>query len=148
MPYGTNTVLIEYSNLSAEAFTLELNPLYVFRDYHSLFREDPFFDFYSEQITDNKYKIYAHYGAPPVYFIFDKGVYTQGGNWYRRLEYPKEMYRGLDYQEDAKSIGLLKYELKSGEKMFLAFTTDERHLHIEPEKIKADELVRQKRAQT
>ena len=144
MPYGTNTVLVEYSNLSTETFTLELNPLYVFRDYHSLFHEDPFFDFYTEQITDNKYKTYAHYEAPPVYFIFNKGEFTQGGNWYRRFEYPKEMFRGLEYQEDSKSIGTLKYELKSGEKMFLAFTTDEINLHIDPDKIKAAELKRQK----
>lgn len=142
MPYGSNTALVEYTNLSSEEVSLELNPLYVSRDYHSMFHAQPFFDFYQEAIAENKFKIYAHYGANPVYFAFDKGNYKQGGNWFHRFEYPKELYRGLDYQEDARSIGTLYCTLKSGEKVSLIFTTEEQALYLNPESVKVEEIRR------
>lgn len=142
MVHGSNTTVVEYENIGHVPFDLELTPLYVFRDYHSLFRAADHFDFYHE-INDRTIRIYAHYGAEPIYFAYSKGNFTGNPAWYYNFEYEKEKYRGLDFQEDARSIGQLKLSLEPGEKAYLAFTTEESMTSGNPGAWKAEEIERQ-----
>ena len=48
MPHRSNTTVVAYKNTGEKSFDLELTPLYVFRDYHSLFKASDYFDFYHE----------------------------------------------------------------------------------------------------
>ena len=57
MPQGINTAVISYQNLGDTTITLQLNPLYVHRDYHSMFHENGFYNYFIEQ-ADNYLKIY------------------------------------------------------------------------------------------
>lgn len=124
MVYGKNTSVIEYENTGKTAFILALNPLFVFRDYHSLFHENPYFDFYVESADANMLHVYPHYGALPISVQFSKGKFIAGSAWYKNLEYNQEQERGLDFQEDAKSIGFITLNLEPGEKMHLSFSTE------------------------
>ena len=124
MVYGENTTVLEYKNLGATPIQLQIKPFLVFRDYHSLFRENPDFDFYVENLETNRLKVYAHYGAAPLFMQFSKGDFAEEGVWYHNFEYAAERERGLDFQEDAKSIGQIRFDLAAGEKMQLLFSTE------------------------
>ncbi|MDX2071240.1 MAG: amylo-alpha-1,6-glucosidase [Haliscomenobacter sp.] len=124
MVYGQNTTVLEYENLGTTAIQLSIQPFLVFRDYHSLFRENPDFDFFVEQVESTRLKVYAHYGATPLFMQFSKGDFAAEGVWYHNFEYAAEQARGLDFQEDAKSIGQIRFDLAPGEKMQLLFSTE------------------------
>ena len=142
MVHGENTTVVEYKNEGKDAFELELNPLLVFRDYHSLFHEDPYFDFYVEQSSETFLKVYPHYGAPSIQVQFDKGRFEPQASWYRSLEYAAEQERGLDFQEDAKGIGCIRVNLQPGEKMYLRFSTETEAERLSFEEIKSQEIQR------
>jgi len=144
MPHGKNATIIEYENAGNEAIALELNPLFVHRDYHSLFSENEYFNFYTEESEPNLLKIYAHYGAPALFVHFTKGRFTAQPNWFKNLEYEAEQERGLDFHEDAKSIGTITLELEAGEKGYVIFTLESDVLKMSPEDLKTDEIKRLK----
>ncbi len=124
MVHGSNTTVVAYENTGEQAYELELNPLFVARDYHSLFRADDYFDFYCRAAGDHALQIHAHYGAPPLYFRYTHGAFTSEPAWFYQFEYERERYRGLDFQEDARSLGHLRLILAPGETAYLIFTTE------------------------
>lgn len=124
MVYGENTTLIEYENLGAAPIQLSVRPFLVFRDYHSLFQENPDFDFYVENPGTKRLKVYAHYGAAPLFIQYSKGDFVADATWYHNFEYAAERERGLDFREDSKSIGQINFGLVAGEKMQLLFSTE------------------------
>ncbi len=144
MKYGENTSVLAYENLGKKQIQLYLSPLFVNRDYHSLFHEDPFFDYYHEALSDGKMKIFAHYGAEPIYVRFTRGNFTAQPDWYRSFQYKKEDYRGLDFQEDARSIGQIDFSLAPGERAFLVFSTEAEAMEGKPETWKQEEIERLK----
>ncbi|MCB0583583.1 MAG: glycogen debranching enzyme N-terminal domain-containing protein [Phaeodactylibacter sp.] len=142
MVHGSNTTIVEYENIGNRSFTLELTPLFVFRDYHSLFHESDYYDYYHQPMGERALKIHAHYGARPVCFAYSHGQFVSRPDWFRQFEYEKERYRGLDYREDARSIGQLHLSLEPGENAFLAFTTEEEMAAGDPTAWKAAEIER------
>lgn len=144
MPQGKNATIIEYENAGNQAIELTLNPLLVHRDYHSLFQQSEYFNFYTEQSEPNLLKIYAHYGAPPLFVHFSKGSFAANPQWFKNLEYEAEQERGLDFHEDVKSVGAIQVQLAPRETCFLIFTLEEDVLQHEPEALKLDEIVRLK----
>lgn len=142
MVQDSNTTILEYENIGTEEFSLELMPLYVFRDYHSLFHEQGDFDFYQEKLTENQFKIYAHFGAMPFYFGFSKGNFNENSAWFKNFEYVGEKNRGLDFREDAKSNGFVQCTLMQGEKIYLIFTTDAQYLDVDASLEKEKEIKR------
>ncbi len=135
MVNGSNTTILEYENQSEHSFRLSLQPFFVDRDYHSLFRENPDFNYYYEK-TDNALKIYAHYGATPIFMKFSSGDFKEGRFWYKDFEYPKEKYRGLDFREDAYALGKLSCTIEPGAKVYLTFTLEEGILDKDPPELK------------
>ncbi len=142
MVYGSNTTVVEYENRSSKVMQLSLRPLLVYRDYHSLFQEAEYFDFYQEQPSENRIDVYPHYGAPALHIAFSKGTYTPQPTWYRNFQYALERYRGLDFQEDAKQIGILNTTLDPDEKLYLVFTTDPAYTTGDPAAWKQQEISR------
>ena len=116
MVHGSNTTVIMYQNKGRESITLALNPLFVLRDYHSLFHEHDHFDFYREE--DGKVSvIYPLYGAKPLYLECTKGTfharlqhhfYNEDG-----IHCVSEIFDGLDphvgrgCMQQAWSVGML-----------------------------------------
>jgi len=142
MVAGSNTTVVEYANEGNFSMELELTPLFVFRDYHGLFHADDFHDFFHREMEGGTLEIFAHYGAKPFYFSFSKGEFQTDPAWFRQLEYEKERYRGLDFLEDAKSMGNLRLMLEPGERTYLLFTTDKEMAGLDPNELKEKELKR------
>lgn len=141
MPYGYNATVVEYKNLGNNTVRLRLNPLFVDRDYHTLFRQDPWFDYFYR--TSRKgLEIYSHQNASPLYFSFTKGGFEEERCWYRNFQYLQESERGFDYHEDAYQIGYMLCELAPGESVYLTFTLDQIVLDPSPERLKAEEIER------
>ncbi len=141
MPQGSNTTVLEYENTGSMAFQLRMNPLLVFRDYHSLMRESHEFDFWHEQ-TGNALRIHARFGAPALYLGFSKGVFKPCGSWLKNFQYTEEQARGLDFAEDCRSIGAIEAYLKPGERCYLVFTLEPEMLKQEPVALKSAEIKR------
>lgn len=140
MVYGSNTTIVEYENLGSSSIHLSTKPLFVDRDYHSLFQESDYFDYYTE--AREKYlKIYSHYGARPLYVKYE-GTFEEERFWVKQAEYGKEAYRGLDFHEDTYSIGNFKAELQPGEKTYLILSLEEEMLSANPVELKQKELER------
>lgn len=144
MVHGSNTTVVEYENTGNDSIRLELNPLFVYRDYHGTFHENDYFDFYSEKVEERRLKIFAHYGTEPFYMDFSKGHFQTQSAWFKNFEYDQERARGLDFQEDAKSIGKIMVDLAAKEKVYLIFTTDAEILKQSPIELKNKELARLK----
>ncbi len=142
MVYGTNTTVIEYQNTGKKSFDLELTPLFVYRNYHSLFHEADGVDFLIENVEHGKLEISPNNDNRPFYVRFTNGQFILNPDWYRNFEYHWEKERGLDFQEDAKSIGQINCNLKSQERIYLIFSTDEQLPDDEPAAWKAKEELR------
>lgn len=142
MQHGTNTTIVEYENLSAATLELEFLPLFVSRNYHSLFKENSHFDYYHEILSEGAIKIHSHYGSAPLFMRFTKGTFTVQHDWFHSFQYDKEAYRGLDAQEDAHSIGRIILTLTPKERVHLVFSTDEAALLGQPQDWKQAELDR------
>jgi predicted glycogen debranching enzyme len=144
MKYGENTSIVAYENLGDKEIQLQLTPLFVQRDYHSLFHEDPYFDYYYEALSVGKMKVFAHYGADPLYVRFTHGNFTAQPDWYRSFQYEKEDYRGLDFQEDTRRIGQIELSLAPGQQAFLICSTKAEAMEGNPETWKQEEIERLK----
>ena len=141
MVQTANTTVVAYKNLGKTAITIQLMPLFVQRDYHSLFHQSDYYNFYIAQ-TSPYLKLYAHYGAEPLYCAFSSGKFTENRAWYNRFTYRQEQERGLDFMEDAYAIGHIETRLEPGEECFLTFSTDEKTLIPEPADLMAWEINR------
>ncbi|MEK7255140.1 MAG: glycogen debranching enzyme N-terminal domain-containing protein, partial [Bacteroidota bacterium] len=142
MPHGSNSTIVEYENTGVATFRLLLTPLFVHRDYHSLFSEQPFFDYFADWKSPNAATIFAHYGAPALHFSFSKGTFRHGRSWFRNFEYEKEEYRGLDFREDSFCLGSVEVDLMPGEQVWLAFSLDEELTQADPAVLKKNEIAR------
>ncbi|TAK41071.1 MAG: glycogen debranching protein [Saprospiraceae bacterium] len=144
MVHGSNTTVMAYENVGQSAFQLSLTPFFSDRDYHSLLRENERSDFYFEKKKD-VLKIFPHYGAAPLYVRYFNGEFKETRYWFKNFQYEKERYRGLDFQEDAYSIGKFTYTLGPGEKAHLVFSLDEEIVANNPDTLEAQELKRLKK---
>lgn len=141
MVQHSNTTVVAYENTGNSSINLSLTPFYVYRDYHSLFRENSASDYHYD-ISHDMLKIYANYGAAPLYVRFTKGIFTEERYWFKNYEYEKERYRGLDFQEDAYTIGKIRLNLQPGEQVYLVFSLDAEVVRQSPEALKMQELQR------
>lgn len=141
MPHGSNTTVVEYENTGENPFRLRLSPLFVYRDYHTLFRREDRFDFYTNE-KGGYFEMYPHFGAQPVFFRHTVGEYRQQPVWYYNFTYERETERGLDDREDAYSPAQIEIMLRPGEKAHLIFSTEEAMMKADPEQLKSAELLR------
>ncbi|MBX2892830.1 MAG: glycogen debranching enzyme N-terminal domain-containing protein [Saprospiraceae bacterium] len=141
MAHGSNTTVVEYENTGDSTFKLRLTPLFVHRDYHSLSKENSFDDYWMKP-QNGCYTLYAHYGAPPLFFNFSSGEFVESRHWFKNFEYKKEQERGLDFREDCFSAFNVDVVLKPGAKAHLIFSTEEKMAKADPELLKIKELER------
>ena len=142
MIYGSNTSVIEYQNNGEQAFHLELTPLLVYRDHHHLFRESREFEFKTVSNGVDDVKIYPSENLDCLHIFYPNGEFIPHPDWYRNFEYEREKERGLDFTEDAKSIGTIRFKLLPSQTIHLIFTTDDGLPEGTPETWKAQEEMR------
>jgi len=127
MVAGSNTTLVHYKNTGKETFVLEVHPLYVYSDYHAIFRESSAFDFYTE-FSPEYLKTHASKDSPALFTSWTSGVFVEDRSWYKNIHLPKSQQRGLSCHNDYYHIGYLKKELKPNEELLLCFSLDENRL--------------------
>ena len=123
MRYGKNTTVVEYTNEGEEALLLELTPLLVCRDYHHLFHEDKQWTFEARHLAERLLEITPAKNSPAIFFRFTAGIFYPESHWYNNFEYAREKDRGLDFTEDAKSVGKVSCMLAPGESASMIFST-------------------------
>ena len=141
MVYGSNATVVEYSNKGDRPFRLEAHPLFADYEYHQGFRENGFYDYYTEP-QEHRLKIYPHFQGKPIFMRWSKGDFIQARNWYKNIQWPMEAYRGYDAVADYYRIGYLTYDLKPGESLFMVFSTKELVGSRSPADLKEEELNR------
>lgn len=141
MIYGRNTTVVEYDNLSKKSISIDIVPLIVVRDYHHLRKETLGVE-YSLTEKDGKLKCFFNGNNTPFYLFFENGSFTQKGDWYRNFELERERDRGLDDNEDAYTVGTIRFELKPGDKRFVIVSTEEHLPDGPPEVWKRHEEIR------
>ncbi|MBW6498593.1 MAG: glycogen debranching enzyme N-terminal domain-containing protein [Bacteroidales bacterium] len=143
MVHGSNTTVVEYENVGTEKAKLQLTPMFLYRDYHSLYKEDDSFCHYFD-LSQNTLKIYSCDHSEPLFMKYSVGKFNGNYFWHKNHEYPREQERGQDYHEDTFSIGFIEVDLLPGQKVFLMFSTGQEILDINPETLKQKELKRLK----
>ncbi|MGB3079079.1 MAG: amylo-alpha-1,6-glucosidase [Saprospiraceae bacterium] len=138
----SNTTVVEYQNLGKKTLTLQLNPFYVYRDYHSLFAQQDKFDFYRDGKESDIAVIYPQYGSSPLYVQCPGSDFKAERIWYKNFIYAKETYRGLDDHEDACSNGVYSLQLAPGQKAHIVFTLDQKQLNQSWVKLQEEEIAR------
>jgi predicted glycogen debranching enzyme len=96
---------------------LHVRPLLSGRDYHTLMRENPNFDF--RPIIAGGNVAWRPYAGLPAAACLTNGAYRHDPCWYRQFLYTEEQARGLDCIEDLASPGVFTWDLGAGEAVML-----------------------------
>ncbi len=139
MLQGSNTTVVEYCNTGTEIYELRVTVFLSNRDYHSLLKESNEYNFWTENFEYHK-KIYAYYGAEPVFIKHGNGEWQPKNYWHKNYEYTAEKERGLEFNEDCFAAGEIVYQLQPGGKAHLIFSTDEAMMKKEGGALKKKEL--------
>lgn len=126
----SNTVFVEYENKSPTSINLVLKPLFVYRDYHQLFYEDAYFDFYKENINETQNIVYPHFNSIPVYQSINRGSFIDHREWIKNVEYKIDEERGQGFCEDYYAIGSWNINLEPKDKVVICFSTEKDSLNF------------------
>ncbi len=96
---------------------LRVRPFLSGRDYHALHHENPAFRF--EPAVRGDLFTWRPYPGVPAILSRSNGAYAHEPLWYRGFRYDEERARGLDFAEDLASPGVLRFDLASGEAVWL-----------------------------
>jgi len=116
-----NRILIKYTLLDAHSeTTLRFKPFLAFRNVNNLTfansRASRHYD-----LVDNGIKTRMYEGYPDLYMQFNKPChFVFQPDWYKNIEYSKEMERGFPYKEDLYVPGYFELEIKKGESIYFA----------------------------
>jgi len=113
--HGQHTVVVRYEVLEANAdFTMELLPLTMPRDYHSLAKENyelnPVVSVHDSTLYLEPIRslVPFYISAPGMHFDYEP-------TWYYNFEYAEELGRGMEATEDLFSPGKIFVDLKEGD---------------------------------
>ena len=111
-----NRILIRYTLLKSNtAVTLRLRPFLAFRSVREYTHENSIADrSYKEVENGISMRMYADY--PDLYMQLNKkNDFVYQPDWYRGIEYVKELERGYDFNEDLFVPGYFEVKMKAGE---------------------------------
>ncbi len=102
----------------SKTVTLEVRPFLSGRDSHALHHENPDFRFDTRSSADGRLR-FRPYASLPAIAMRTNGAYEHGPEWYRAFLYAEERARGLDFLEDLATPGTFRFDLSSGEAVWL-----------------------------
>ncbi len=119
MIYDENTTIILYKLINSPgSIHLKIRPLIAFRDYHILTKIND--EFNPMIVADtNLIKLKPYRDFPPMFLIHNAKECDETYYWYYNFIYPKEKFRGLDYQEDLCSPCELTFEINEDDPAFI-----------------------------
>lgn len=140
MPYGSNSVQVKWTVLSASETIgpiLEMRPLLAYRDHHHLRHEDTIFHTAFEQLPGNvSFRPYENLPRLNISGTFSNVLGT--GTWYRNFQYAIEQERGFDFSEDLYQPCVLVFDLIGGATLLASADAD---VNVS-QNIEADEIKR------
>ena len=138
-----NRVLIRYTLLDAHSVTtLRLRPFLAFRRANSLTHENAMArrDY---QECDGGIKTRMYDGYPDLYMqVSKKAEWVFTPNWYKGIEYQRELELGYEYLEDLYVPGYFEFNIKKGESIVFAAGVEELKMRT-AKKVLDDEVARQ-----
>lgn len=120
-----NMVMIKYNLLQAGSSTkIRIQPFLAFRNIHSLSKASLDANTRSEIITNGiKSRLFDNY--PELYMLLSKeNEFVVAPDWHYRIEYQKEQQRGYECQEDLFVPGFFEFDIKQGENVVFAASTN------------------------
>jgi len=116
-----NRILIKYTLLDAHSeTTLRFRPFLAFRNVNSLTSANPRASRHYD-LVENGIKTRMYDGYPDLYMQFSKSCnFVFQPDWYKNIEYSKEMERGFPYKEDLYVPGYFELGIKKGESIYFA----------------------------
>jgi predicted glycogen debranching enzyme len=112
---GRASAQMYWRMLAGDAATLRVRPLFSGRDYHSLHRENPAFNFAADLDGNGARVTFRPYPGVPAIVADSNADYRADPQWYRNFLYTAERERGLDCEEDLASPGIFEFQLERGE---------------------------------
>ena len=129
MVHGENTTVILYQmNCRGErpfALTLKVRVMVAFRDYHWITHENPDFKTDYKILANGRICLQPYEGFTPMYLFHNAQTMDKASFWYKNMEYPKEIERGLESHEDHFSPFALHFDLNKGKDCHIAASTNE-----------------------
>jgi predicted glycogen debranching enzyme len=116
-----NRILIKYTLLDAHSpTTLRLKPFLAFRNVNHLTYANPTANQSYTEI-ENGIKTCMYKGYPDLHMQFSKPVrFVFQPDWYKNIEYSKELERGFPFKEDLYVPGYFEMEIKKGESIYFS----------------------------
>ncbi len=118
VPHEVSGCVLRWKYSGATPATLIVRPLLSGRDYHSTHHENPAFRFDAEQ--RNNWLVWRPYHDVPSVNVLSNSQYSHEPEWFRSFLYLEEQERGLDFNEDLASPGLLRWDLSRDAALILA----------------------------
>lgn len=116
-----NRILIRYTLVEAHsATTLRFRPFLAFREVNSLCMENNAINRDIEPV-ENGVATCLYDGFPSLYMQFNhKAEWIDQPNWYKDIEYVKDLERGVPYCEDLWVPGYFEVPIKKGESLIFS----------------------------
>ncbi len=121
-----NRLIIRYTLVDAHSeTTLRLKPYLAFRSVREFTHENAFANRSYEEV-ENGIKTCMYPGYPDLYMQVDKpNKFVYQPDWYRNVEYYKEMERGYSGHEDLYVPGYFEFNIKKGESVIFSAALSE-----------------------
>jgi predicted glycogen debranching enzyme len=120
---GENTTLILYEVIQAKGnFSMELLPLYAYRDFHSLAHANTNIG-QQYLFADGVFRTLNYQGGAEFFISVPGSTFTEHKDWYYNVEFALEQERGLDYKEDLYTHGSFSVALKQGDTLGVIIST-------------------------
>lgn len=116
-----NTVFIRYTLLDAHSpTTMRFRPFLAFREINQLTKENTVAEHGYKEV-ENGISMCMYSGYPELYMQFSKKVdFIFDPNWYKGIEYQKDMQDGLEYKEDLYVPGYFELPIAKGESIIFS----------------------------
>jgi len=116
-----NRILIKYTLIDAHSqTTLRFKPFLAFRNVNVLTSANSNANQHFD-LVENGIKTKMYEGYPDLYMQFNKPcTFVYQPDWYKNIEYSKEMEQGFPYKEDLYVPGYFEMDIKKGETIYFA----------------------------
>jgi predicted glycogen debranching enzyme len=121
---GENTTVVTYTVAAAPGpVELLLRPFIAVRDYHALQHANDSIS-RAADFSDDTLTLRAYEGTPPFYLHVPGASFDHAPFWYYRFQYRQEQARGLDFEEDLFTHGVLRVTLAPGASLSVMVSID------------------------
>lgn len=130
MVHGENTTVVLYrinrniESPSTTLISLNIRFMVAFRDYHWLTHQNSTFNT-NHKMLDNNICLQPYEELPAMYVYHNAESVEKAQFWYKNMEYPREIERGLEAHEDLFCPFTLSFDLNKETNCYIVASTHE-----------------------